>query len=231
MTARQSPQLFKNTKHSHLHAQYLLFLPQGYDPRQDKSWPLMLCLHGSGERGSQVRRVAAHGPPKVVAENPDFPFILVSPQCPRGAYWSTELLVSLLDDVVEKHRVDSSRVYVTGLSMGGYGAWSLAVQYPERFAAIAPVCGGGDVLPILLAEPRGLKALKSLGVWAFHGEKDPVVPVEESQRMIAALQKIGNPAKLTLYPDLEHDCWTATYNNPALYKWFLSHRRRRGRSG
>lgn len=207
-------------------ANYLLYLPDKYTPRGRKRWPLILFLHGAGERGSDIWKVAVHGPPKIVKDKSDFPFILVSPQCPDGESWSTEVLASLLDEIIEKYRVDTNRVYLTGLSMGGYGAWKLGLTYPERFAAIAPICGGGEVLNVLLAGRKKANALKTLGVWAFHGDQDPVVPVEESERMVNALKRAGcADVKLTIYPDAKHDSWTETYNNPALYEWFLEHSR------
>jgi predicted peptidase len=206
---------------------YLLFLPKDYDNESRARWPLMLFLHGAGERGSDLSKVAVHGPPKVVERQPDFPFILVSPQCGAGQIWSNEVLVPLLENVMESYRVHPGRVYLTGLSMGGYGAWNLALTYPERFAAVAPVCGGADVLKILLAGPKKLRALRSLGVWAFHGAKDPVVPVDESERVIRALRQAGNQVRLTIYPEAAHDSWTETYDNPELYRWFLTHQRRR----
>ena len=124
--------------------------------------------------------------------------------------------------------VDTNRVYLTGLSMGGYGTWSLATEHPERFAAIAPICGGGDTIQILLTTPAKARALKTLGVWAFHGAKDPVVKVEESERLVAALKKAGGQeVKLTVYPEAQHDSWTETYSHQELYDWFLAHSRER----
>ena len=208
-------------------ADYLLYLPKGYDAKDAKHWPLMLFLHGAGERGSELKKVAVHGPPKLVKNRKDFPFILVSPQCPANERWSDETLLALLDQVIEKHKVDTNRVYLTGLSMGGYGSWSLGLKYPERFAAIAPVCGGGETIDVLLASRAKSAALKSLGIWAFHGAKDGVVNVEESERMIAALKKIGvKDVDLTVYPEAQHDSWTETYNNEKLYDWFLKHERK-----
>ena len=186
----------------------------------------MLFLHGAGERGTNIWKVAAHGPPKNLDKNPNFPFILVSPQCPEGSIWSPEPLLALLDEVTRNYSVDRSRVYLTGLSMGGYGTWMLGTAYPERFAAIAPICGGGDLITVLLSSREKSAALKSLGIWAFHGAKDPVVPVDESKRMIDAVKKAGAlEAKVTIYPDAEHDSWTETYNNPELYRWLLNHQR------
>ena len=167
---------------------YLLFLPEGYEAGGEKKWPLMLFLHGAGERGTNVARVAVHGPAKLVKTKKDFPFILVSPQCPIDERWNPEALIKLLDQIEATHRVDKSRVYLTGLSMGGFGTWTLGIRHPDRFAAIAPICGGGDWLEVRLASRKNGPALKSLPVWAFHGAKDNVVPLSESQRMIDVLK-------------------------------------------
>jgi len=205
---------------------YLLYLPQDYTPKSGKSWPLMLFLHGAGERGTNVWKVATHGPPKIVTNKTDFPFILVSPQCPEDQIWSKDDLLVLLDDILRKYKVDTSRVYLTGLSMGGYGTWDLGLSYPEKFAAIAPICGGGELIPVLLADRERGQALKSLGIWAFHGAKDPVVPLSESERMVEAVKKFGcKDVKLTVYPEAGHDSWTETYKNPELYEWLLKHQR------
>jgi len=205
--------------------EYLLYLPKGYANDKSKQWPLMLFLHGAGERGSDLAKVTVHGPPKLVKQNADFPFILVSPQCPTGQIWSDEALIDLLDQVIKKHQVDQSRVYLTGLSMGGYGSWSLGLRYPERFAAIAPICGGGDYLPVLLPAPGKQAALKRMPVWAFHGAKDSVVPLSETERMVSALKQAGNQnVKMTVYPEADHDSWTETYRNQELYDWMLQHR-------
>jgi len=207
---------------------YLLFLPQGYDAKAEKRWPMILFLHGAGERGTDIWKVAVHGPPKNVRMHPDFPFIVLSPQCPEDQIWSREVLLKLLDETTAKYAVDTNRVYLTGLSMGGYGTWDLGLAYPDRFAAIAPICGGGQTISVLLPGRDQGPALKTLGVWAFHGGKDPVVPVEESQRMVDALKKAGaQDVKLTVYPEAGHDSWTETYNNPQLYEWLLKHDRRK----
>src|SRR5262249_40515007 len=150
-------------------AQYLLYLPKGYDAKSSKRWPLILFLHGAGERGTNLTRVAVHGPPKLAREKKEFPFLIVSPQCPDGETWSNDTLLALMDEVIASHAVDTNRIYLTGLSMGGYGTWSLGVQNPERFAAIAPICGGGETIHVLLASRKQSQALKTLGVWAFHG--------------------------------------------------------------
>ncbi len=209
-----------------LHADYLLFLPQGYDDKAARRWPLIFFLHGAGERGTNIWLVAKHGPPKIVKDKPGFPFIVVSPQCPAGEHWSNDVLLALLDEVTRKYKVDTGRIYLTGLSMGGYGAWALGVAYPEKFAAVAPICGGGDPVVFKLHGAARAGALKNLPIWAFHGAKDPTVPLEESERMVNALKKFGYDAKLTVYPEAGHDSWTATYDNPALYDWFLQQERK-----
>jgi predicted peptidase len=226
--AMQEPEQFHFRKSLSADVDYLLFLPKGYDPKGERRWPLILFLHGAGERGTNIWKVATHGPPKIATTQPDFPFIVVSPQCPEGQSWSKEVLLGLLDDIIARYAVDKGRVYLTGLSMGGYGTWDLGLSYPERFAAIVPICGGGQIITVLLSGGNKAAALRSLGVWAFHGVKDPVVPLEESQRMVDALKRAGVPDfKLTVYPDAQHDSWTETYNNPALYDWLLKHERRK----
>ena len=221
----QAAKSFKRQITTTVSANYLLYLPHDYDQKKSKRWPLILFLHGAGERGTNVWLAAAHGPPKIVKTKPDFQFIVVSPQCPNGQSWSDDTVLALLDEISAKYRVDKSRVYLTGLSMGGFGSWSLATSHPERFAAVAPICGGGDPIRILLADKKRLEVLKSLPIWAFHGAKDNVVKLERSEQMVNAFKKIGNDAKLTIYPEAGHDSWTEAYNNPELYEWFLQHTR------
>jgi predicted peptidase len=217
---------FSATAKQKLECDYLLFLPKGYEAKGTKQWPLILFLHGAGERGSDLNKVKVHGPPKHVTEDPDFPFIVASPQCPDDQIWSRQVLLGLLDELLAKYKVDPARVYLTGLSMGGYGTWDLGLACPERFAAIAPICGGGNLIDTLLTPKAKGNALKTLGLWAFHGGKDPVVPLSESERMIDLLKRSGlKNIKLTIYPEAGHDSWTESYRNPELYKWFLEHSR------
>jgi len=226
-----STQMPKHSQFKIVHSvemDYLLFLPKEYQAKSEKRWPLILFLHGAGERGSDVWKVATHGPPKHVADNPDFPFIVVSPQCPEGSIWSNDALLALLEEISRGYAVDERRVYLTGLSMGGYGAWDLALTHPEKFAAVVPICGGGQLISLLLVSPEKAEALKSLPIWAFHGAKDNVVPPAESQRMVDAVKRAGvREVKLTIYPEAQHDSWTETYNNPELYQWLLQHERPR----
>ena len=197
---------------------YLLYLPKGYR-QSKKAWPLILFLHGAGERGTHIDKVAKHGPPKIVRDGTmDLPFIIVSPQCPPGKWWSDKEqlknLSALLDAIEKKYRVDKKQVYLTGLSMGGYGTWYLAAAAPERFAAIAPICGGGN--------PHDAEKLASLPIWVFHGTHDQVVPLAQSERMVEAVKNQGGKPKFTVYPEAGHDSWSASYNNSELYRWFLS---------
>ncbi len=198
--------------------EYLLSLPAGYDTSKEKSWPLVLFLHGAGESGNDLAKVKIHGPPKIAETNGPFPFILVSPQCP-GRGWNPDVLNALLDSILAQYRVDKDRVYLTGLSMGGYGTWLLAAAHPDKFAAIAPICGGGNA--------ADAKKLARLPIWVFHGAKDPTVPLQRSQEMVDALKAAGGHPKFTVYPDAGHDSWTATYENPEFYKWLLEQKRDR----
>lgn len=214
MSSKQRECTFEQT----MRLRYLLFLPQGYDDSPGKKWPLILFLHGVDERGDDLELVKKHGIARIVEGQPDFPFITISPQCPDGTLWwdHNHVLKAILDHVVEQHAVDERRIYLTGLSMGGYGAWSLAMAYPWRFAALAPVCGGGL--------PGMVPVLKDVPVWAFHGEQDPTVRLQEGQRMVDALRACGGNARFTVYPGVGHDSWTQTYANPELYQWFLQHK-------
>ena len=200
---------------------YLLYLPTDYDKDTAMRWPLMLFLHGAGERGRDLELVKKHGVPRRVEEGADFPFIAVSPQCPTDSRWASLrgifTLEALLDDVERRYRVDPDRVYVTGLSMGGAGTWMLAAELPHRFAAAAPICGRGDTF--------WARALTHLPIWVFHGAKDPTVPIARSEEMVEALQRQGGNVRFTVYPEARHDSWTETYNNPAFFDWLLSQRR------
>lgn len=212
------PQSFQREIRQVISGQYLLSLPQGYGEDAAKRWPMILFLHGAGERGDDLELVKVHGPPKLVQEGHNLPFILVSPQCPAGQVWNVDVLGALLDEVIERHAVDTERIYLTGLSMGGYGTFALGLAQADRFAAIAPICGGG--LP-LTVRPEHAK----VNAWVFHGAKDSVVPLSESEKMVAAFRRAEASVRFTVYPEADHDSWTETYANPELYEWFLQHRR------
>lgn len=198
-------------------SEYLLYLPQDYKETSYKRWPLVLFLHGAGERGNDLEAVKKNGLPKLVEEGQDFPFIIASPQCPAGRWWSTDDLNLLLDNLIEEYDIDIDRIYVTGLSMGGFATWEIAMRFPDRFAAIAPVCGGGN--------PQQACRLKNIPTWAFHGAKDVVVFPYQTEKMVEVLRKCGGKVQYTLYPEADHDSWTATYENPELYDWLLQQKK------
>lgn len=192
---------------------YLLYLPKNYE-NLDKH-PLLLFLHGAGERGDNLELVKTHGPAKLIKQGKEFPFIIVSPQCPLNQRWNVDDLIALLDEVIKKYNVDENRIYVTGLSMGGNGTWKLAAEIPNRLAAIVPICGWGDPFAAMLSG--------KLPVWVFHGAKDQVVPISSSEMMVETMKRLGAEVKFTVYPEANHDAWTETYNNPEVYEWLLQH--------
>jgi len=211
---------FKVEIKKNLETNYLLYLPEEYKTSA-KEWPLILFLHGAGERGNNLEKVKVWGPPKIVEKDKNFPFIVISPQCPEGDWWTSfhqlEVLNTLVDNVVKNYNVDKSRIYLTGLSMGGYGTWALACEFPDKFAAIAPICGGG--------EPRVTRKIKHIPTWVFHGKLDNVVPLQESENMVSALKKYGGNVKLTIYPEANHNSWSKAYNESGLFEWFLEHKK------
>ena len=204
--------------------EYLLYLPEGYDEALDRTWPLVLYLHGAGERGSDLSLVKTHGIPKLAERGADLPFIAISPQCPTDTWWSSHIdaLDALLKAACASHAVDEKRVYLTGLSTGGFGTWHLATLWPDRFAAIAPICGGG---PWPFGFPEKVRVIKHVPTWVFHGAKDTTVPLGESERLVEELRAAGGEVRFTVYPEAAHDSWTETYDNPNLYSWLLSQRR------
>jgi predicted peptidase len=198
---------------------YLHYLPEEYVVGGDsgeENWPLMLFLHGRGESNGPLSLVAKWGPPQLVARGDSLPYILVSPQCPREESWSEEgqqaALVKLLDHVTQAYRVNTDRLYLTGLSMGGYGSWRLAADHPERFAAVVPVCGGGD--------PDDADVLKSLPIWVWHGDEDGAVPFTRSVEMVEAIRAAGGESiRFTTLEGVGHNSWSAAYATPELYDW------------
>ena len=209
-------------KTDNLHHQYWLYLPDRYASSSPEApLPLIIYLHGSSRRGRDIVEVKANGLPPVIDTKADFDFIVASPQAlskyPWQRCWQPNDLILLLDELLKNYHIDPNRVYLTGLSMGGYGTWACIARHPKRFAAAAPICGGGD--------PAWAKAISPVPVWAFHGEHDYVVPIQRSAEMIDAIQAAGGRATLTRYPKVGHDSFTQTYANPALYAWFLQHTR------
>jgi predicted peptidase len=215
--------------------QYRLLKPKGYEP--GKKYPLVLFLHGAGERGSDNTATLKHAAKNFAADSfrSQHPAYIVIPQCPTERKWSEvdwskdesalpsqpsqsmQSVKELLDDMLENAGVDRNRVYITGLSMGGYGTWDAIARYPDFFAAAAPICGGGD--------PETVSRFRQLPVWCFHGARDSVVPVARSRSMVDALRAVGSPVRYTEYPEAEHDSWTETYSNPEFFDWLFAQRR------
>ncbi len=191
-------------------------LPEGYDADPAKRWPLILFLHGSGDIGTEVPSVSFHGLPKFLASGKKLPAVIISPRCP-DEWWSAPVLGRFLDDISAKYRVDPNRIMVTGASMGGFGTWELAEKFPGRFAAIAPVCGGGN--------PTGAASLSKLPIWTFHGQLDTTVPIFLTQNMVAAIQKAGGTPHFTIYPTTKHDAWKQAYTTDALFTWMFAQKR------
>lgn len=197
---------------------YRVFLPRNYGVDTTQKYPLILFLHGSGQRGDNLATAQLYGPQHYLATHQELPFITVVPQCPLDQWWYSEDIIDLLDEILAKYPIYPDRVILTGLSMGGFGTWRTAELHPERFAAIAPICGAG--------QPLLAPAMKNLPVWVFHGGRDTTVPLARSQEMVDALKKAGGNVKFTIFPEDGHDSWTDAYNTPELYKWFLEQRRK-----
>lgn len=196
--------------------QYLIRYPEHY--KAGEKYPVILFLHGAGTRGSDINVLANNAFFRLTAQHEQFPFVCVAPLCHSETWFELfETLIRFTKMIQHAEFTDPDRFYLTGNSMGGYGAWQLAISIPEVFAAMVPVCGGG------MYWDAG--RLKHLPIWAFHGDIDPTVFPEESVKMVEAVNKRGGHAKLTLYENTKHDSWTATYSNPEVFAWMLSHSR------
>ena len=216
---------------------YRIYVPPNLDP--STKIPLVLFLHGAGERGNDNTKQVVHGVGDLIAYSQNNePAIVVAPQCPNGKKWvevdwkakqhaspdqpseSLALVFGLLKELEGKHPIDKDRLYVTGLSMGGYGTWDVIQRQPQRWAAAIPICGGGD------ARMRTVKPIKSMPIWVFHGDADKAVPVSRSRDMMASLKQAKAIAKYTEYPDVGHNSWTPTYRNTEVLKWLFAQRRK-----
>ncbi|MGD1000451.1 MAG: prolyl oligopeptidase family serine peptidase [Candidatus Brocadiia bacterium] len=201
--------------------QYFVRMPRGADHGEAKKCPAIIYLHGAGDRGWDVAELAFSPIVKYAGGRKDFPFIVIAPRCPAAGWWPNLVpeMEDLLDEIIAKYPIDTERIYLTGLSMGGYGSWRLAAEHPDRFAALVPICGGGD--------PRYVERIKDLPIWDFHGAKDPTVSIEQSYEMVAALRKVHGRVHFTVYAEAGHNCWDRAYNTDELYSWML--RQARGR--
>jgi predicted peptidase len=202
-----------------------------------RKYPLVLFLHGAGERGNDNRKQLVHALPEFVKpqNRKRFPCFVIAPQCPTERRWvevdwtlqrhdmPEEMSVplsrtwELLQQTTDQYPIDTNRIYITGLSMGGYGTWDLIQRKPDYFAAALPVCGGAD--------EKYAERLVELPIWAFHGDKDTVVPLVRSTRMVEAIEKAGGKPKLTIYPGVGHNSWTATYANTDVLEWLFSQKK------
>ena len=194
-----------------------LYLPPGYAEQAEHRWPLIVFLHGAGERGRELQRVKAHGLPKLLEAGLAVPAIVVSPQCDDNLVWDPHLLHALLLTLRTQLRIDPQRVTVTGMSMGGAGCWDWAMSYPEDLAGIAPVCGYG--------RPLRIARMRTIPVRAYHGSDDMVVLPAEQRELVGVLRDIGGEAALTIYPGVGHDSWNPAYADPGLLPWLLARRR------
>ena len=204
---------------------------------QSKRYSLVLFLHGAGERGDDNTAQLVHVAPELADQElrERYPAFVVAPQCPKEIKWvdvewgSTahdmqkspsqplSLVIDMMDSLIEELPIDPDRVYVIGLSMGGYGTWELLQRIPERFVAGVPICGGGD--------PAYARKVAQVPVWAFHGDADQTVPVERSRNMIQAVRAAGGTAIYTEYPGVSHNSWTMTAQNRLVWDWLFSHER------
>lgn len=197
---------------------YYLYLPDGYEEASMEKFPLLLFLHGGGESGQDLAMIKKNGPPKMLAEGYDFPFLVLAPQNPhKRQWWNVRAVKQLLDQVVEEYRVDPKRLYLTGLSRGGAAAWEMAVQYPDQFAALAVVCG---MAPL----PYASWLNKDMPIWVFHGTEDKSIPFFESEGMVSRLKELGYDVTFTIYEGMGHAAWVPAYRTDGLYEWMMQQR-------
>lgn len=202
---------FSKTIEQKLELNYVLQLPEN----QKDKFPLILFLHGSGERGTDLNLVKAHSPFTYNSLIPQ-PVAILAPQCPSDVWWDTLAVYELLQQIIKKYNVDANRIYLTGLSMGGWGTWKLALEHPETFAAVVPVCAPADRRMVFEASK-----LKDIPVKIYHGALDDVVLPEQSINMFQALKKCNANAELIIFPNDNHNSWDSTYSNPEFYKWLF----------
>ncbi len=206
---------------------YRLLKPK--EVKENQRYPLVIFLHGSGERGNDNIITLNYITPLFLEEKNrnEFPCFLMVPQCPASEKWTypdwyqeprepIRTVVKLIDSLSVLPFIDNTRIYITGLSMGGYGTWYLLTRFPNKFAAAIPICGGGD--------PHQVDNFKHVPIWAFHGAKDDVVQPDQSRKMVKALKKSGGNPKYTEYKKAGHDSWTKAYQEPELLPWLFSNR-------
>jgi predicted peptidase len=199
---------------------YVVYVPSDYTPK--KTWPLILFLHGAGERGDDGLIQTEVGIGRAIRRHADrFPCIVVMPQCPRTVWWDKAFIdmETALSRTEEEYAIDPKRVYLTGLSLGGFGTWTYGALHADRFAALMPICGGGN--------PADAEKLARLPIWAFHGADDQTVPPAKSEEMVDAIRKANGNVQYTVVPNTGHNSWDAAYDNPETIKWLLEQRSKR----
>ena len=203
---------------------YLLYLPGSYGQDPQQQWPLILYLHGSDVWGNDPEDLVASGLPALLTTTLDFPAVVLAPQAPEDVVWwgaELDLVRVLLDQVQATHAIDPKRVYLTGPSMGGFGAWAMAMLQPQRFAALAPIAGGWNSENDSI--PRNICAIKDVPTWVFHGAQDEIVSPHKAELMVNALKQCGVEVRYTLYPDADHrDSFARAYADPELYAWLFA---------
>lgn len=198
---------------------YYLYFPKAYEAEPDKEFGLLLFLHGGGESGADLQEIKKNGPPRLLAEGKQLPFLVLAPQNPhKKKFWNIHAVNQLLDSVVEQYRVDPRRIYLTGLSRGGSAAWDMAVQYPSKFAALAVVCG-------MAPTPYAHWLDKQMPIWVFHGAQDPIIPVSESDIMVEKLQEMQYDVRYSRYEGVGHNSWEKAYTTEELYQWLHKQKR------
>jgi predicted peptidase len=207
-------------------AKYVVFVPKDYDAKADKAWPVILFLHGAGEtQGGTKQPVEVGIGPAIKKTEKTFPFITAFPQSQKRTWQAgsadADRALAILDEVTKEFKTDPKRVYLTGLSMGGYGTWSLAAKYPERWAAVVPICGGIKRNATADDFKEAAAKVKDLPCWCFHGEADTAVPVAQSRGMMKALWEAGAHPNYSEYPGVPHNSWDKAYATADLYEWLL----------
>lgn len=193
---------------------FVVYVPRDYDPA--KAWPLIVFLHGAGERGDDGLKQTEVGIGRAVRLDPErWPAIIVLPQCPEGVWWDKAIheVDKAVEQTLAEYNIDRKRMYLTGISMGGYATWVYGAQQADRFAALMPICGGGY--------PEDAKALASIPIWAFHGAKDEVVLPRESQKMVEAVKEAGGTVTYTEFEDADHNSWDAAYADQKAIRWLF----------
>lgn len=216
---------------------YVVYVPENYTP--DTAWPLIVFLHGAGERGDDgVAQTTAGIGPAIKKDPSRFPAIVLMPQCPKEQVWNTrhDSLEAQFEATLAEFNIDRKRIYLTGLSMGGYGAWLWGALHTDTFAAIMPICGGGDpydiqkLLNVGGGNPYGslasrVRALATVPIWAFHGGADGVVPPERTREMVAAIKARGGIIQHTEYEGVGHNSWDKAYQESQGIPWLLSQKK------